>query len=155
MKRIEYQQLRRPYAFSSPFGRDSFAICLYVADPSVTPDEQATLSREIVRQGCRYAVCAGERCSSWDDSIDMADLERNNWEVKDATFVMTTWHEDESVEDIVLFFLNNMRFDDWTAVNFLVAVIGGNAQMLADFQREIERQEESNRASEVRLKRWK
>jgi hypothetical protein len=85
----------------------------------------------------------------------MADLERNNWEVKDATFVMTTWHEDESVEDIVLFFLNNMRFDDWTAVNFLVAVIGGNAQMLADFQREIERQEESNRASEVRLKRWK
>ncbi len=54
---------------------------------------------------------------------------------------MTTWHEDEPIEDVVFFFLNNTSFDDWTAVNFLVAIVDDNKQMLAEFHKEVERQE--------------
>lgn len=138
--RIEYRQLCRPYAFSSPFEGKSFALYLHIADGAVTAEEQSMLSAAIVRQGCRYAVCAGCKCSSWDDSIDMADLERNNWEINDATFVMTSWHEKESTEDIVCFFLNDTSFDDWTADNLLVAVVGDDVGTLDQVRKEVERQ---------------
>lgn len=141
MKKIEYLQLCRPYEFSSPFEGEPFAICLYIADPAVAPDEQIHLSREIVRQGCRYAVCAGNQCSSWDDSIDAADLERNSWEVNQTNFVMTTWHPEESIQEIAGFFLNNTCLDNWIAEKLLVVVVGDGKQVLANFKDEIERQE--------------
>ena len=140
-KRIIYQQLCRPYEFISPFGGESFALCLHISDHTLTGDEQAKLSADIVRQGCRYAVCAGYKCSSWDDSVDMADLERNNWEVRDDTFVMTTWHENESIEDIVFFFLNNTSFDNWIPDNFLVLVLGDERATLDLIRNEINRQD--------------
>ena len=71
--RIEYVQIERPYQFVSPFGGDEFALLLYSGDETITPQEQHSISDEIVRQGCRYAVC-GYACSLWDDSIDMSDL---------------------------------------------------------------------------------
>ena len=101
---VEYQQLTQPHSFSSPFHGDEFAVLLYVTEESISPQTRARISAALVAQGCRYAVCAGHHCSLWDDSIDIADLERNDWEPKDENFVMTTWHNDESLEDIVFVF---------------------------------------------------
>ena len=119
---IEYKQIARPYAFVSPFDGAEFAVLIYISDTTITAEEQELLSDQIVAAGCRYAVCAGYKCGTWDDSIDIADLKRNNWETKDENLIMTTWHENESLENIVFFFLNNTSFDYFTATNMLVVV---------------------------------
>jgi hypothetical protein len=43
----------------------------------------------------------GRKCSSWDDSVDHANLERFDYsEIPDEDFVMTTWHENEPLCDV-------------------------------------------------------
>lgn len=141
---LKYLQIPRPFKFSSPFEGEEFVVLLYVDEKQITPEEQEKLSDEIVAEGCRYAVCAGHLCSSWDDSIDMADLKRNNFEINEKTFVMTSWHEEETIEDIVFHFLNVTWFDDFVPENFLVVVVGDNPQALANIRQEIEKQAASN-----------
>jgi hypothetical protein len=142
---LKYLQLPRPFRFVSPFEGNEFVALVYVDDKHISPEEQEQLSDQIVTAGCRYAVCAGHLCSSWDNSIDMADLRRNNMEINEKTFVMTSWHEDEPVEDIVFHFLNVTWFDDFVPENFLVVILGGNSNVLADIRKEVEAQTTFNR----------
>jgi hypothetical protein len=142
--KLEYLQIKKPFKFSSPFEEEEFVALLFVDEKQITPVEQERLSDEIVAAGCRYAVCAGHLCSSWDDSIDMADLRRNNMETNEKTFVMTSWHEDEPVEDIVFHFLNVTWFDDFVPENFMVVVVGDDPEVLANIRQEVETQTASN-----------
>ena len=58
----------------------------------------------LVDTGCVYAMAWGLDCSLWDDSIDRANIERfKDREIPDAQFVMTTWHERESIEEVLWF----------------------------------------------------
>lgn len=49
----------------------------------------------------------GKNCSSWDDSVDEASIDLFfPAESPDDKFVMTTWHERESLEDVFWFAKN-------------------------------------------------
>jgi len=144
--KLDYIQISRPFIFTNPFEGEEFVVLLYVDEKLITPEEQEKLSDEIVAAGCRYAVCAGHQCSSWDDSIDMADLKRNNFETNEKTFVMTSWHEEESIEDIVFHFLNVTWFDDFVPENFLVVVVGDDSEVIGNIRQEVETQTASNQA---------
>ncbi|MBK6941551.1 MAG: hypothetical protein IPH13_15335 [Planctomycetes bacterium] len=51
-----------------------------------------------------WVVAWGVDCSSWDDSVDLANLERFDFgEIPDDRFVMTSWHEDVSLRDAMSF----------------------------------------------------
>lgn len=46
----------------------------------------------------------GTDCSQWDDSVDMAILEEFDFgEIPDDRFVMTTWHDKESMNHFFWF----------------------------------------------------
>jgi hypothetical protein len=46
----------------------------------------------------------GNNCSSWDDSVDYANLELfNHNPIPPESFVLTTWHENESLEEAMFF----------------------------------------------------
>jgi len=137
---IQYRQIKRPYSFSSPFKGAEFAALVYIEDTNITVKEQNILSDQIVTSGCRYAVCAGYNCSSWDDSIDMADIKRNDGEVNDDNLVMTTWHENEPLEDIVFHYLNNTSFGNFVADRLLVLVVGDSESTLENIRNEIKKQ---------------
>lgn len=127
---IHFSALERPYDFLSPFSGEEFAAMIWVADPTVTDEEQARLSEQLVEQGCRYAVCGGHECSTWDDSIDMAFLETDpDFQPPDEKFVMTTWHEGESVEEVAEFLALNTSFDNFVAKNFFVLFVGRNKEL--------------------------
>jgi len=65
---------------------------------------QAAVSSWLVQAGCLYALSVGPACSSWDDSIDEANLEEFEFgEVPPDRFVMTTWHENESLSEVFWF----------------------------------------------------
>ena len=120
----------RPYAFTSPAGDRQFSLLLVVGDADVSAEEQDELSEAFVRQGCRYAVCFGHDSSSWDDSIDMVSV-MDEVEDRSAPFVMTSWHEDESLDEVVDFFAALTKFDDWLPEAFVAVVVGGPADLEA------------------------
>jgi hypothetical protein len=77
---------------------------IVVVEDDVTPEWQAAVSDWLVRSGCRYMMAWGRRCSEWDDSVDHANLNRfGHGEIPDDEFVMTTWHDQDSLEDTFWF----------------------------------------------------
>jgi hypothetical protein len=49
----------------------------------------------------------GRECESWHDSVDEANLERFDYEdFPEEELVMTTWHEDEDLEEVFWFSKN-------------------------------------------------
>jgi hypothetical protein len=137
-KQIWFHALSRPYELSASFQGLEYVCILFVNDETINSEEQAQLSAQIISSGCRYAVCTGYRCSTWDDSIDMASLEVNNFEFKDETFVMTTWHENESVEDVIFYGLMNTMFDDLVFSKYLILTVGSQADLYEQIHKAIQ-----------------
>jgi hypothetical protein len=111
-----------------------------VFDAAYTKDWQNAVSDWLVASGCRYMMAWGPDCSSWDDSVDWADLEARNFEDDDQTFVMTTWHDNESLESVFWYSQNcaNFSYDDIELPQALIVHIGQTdreAEMLALFER--------------------
>ena len=72
-------------------------------------------------------MCAGYECSSWDDWIDVAYLETSpDYDPPDSTFVMTTWHEEETLGDVAEFFATSARFEGFEPTRLLVVCLGGD-----------------------------
>ena len=75
-----------------------------VIEESVTPEWRAQVSDWLVKSGCLYMMAWGKECSTWDDSVDTANLEIFNYKnIPDDKFVMTTWHEDELLKEVFWF----------------------------------------------------
>lgn len=124
MDEYVFINLNKPYQFQTPFDKD-FALLLIVEDESITPEIQTQISSDIVLSNCRYFMCRGHQCSTWDDSVDFACIEQD----KDIT---TTWHENESLEE-TLFFLASHTFDsekDQVINTKCVMILGENNELL-------------------------
>lgn len=75
-----------------------------VVECDVTPDWQMQTSDWLVRSGCRYMMAWGQKCSEWDDSVDLANLAMFDFgDIPEDDFVMTTWHEREPLADTFWF----------------------------------------------------
>ena len=73
-------------------------------EESVTPEWQAQVSNWLVQSGCLFMMAWGKECSTWDNSVDFANLETFNFEnIPDDKFVYTTWHEDEPLKEVFWF----------------------------------------------------
>lgn len=135
---LQFVEIKRPFPFVSPFSGNEFAVWVLAEDSSLNDEEMSRLAEELVSSGCRYAVCSGYDCSKWDDAVDWAYLRTSpDYVPENHKFVMTTWHEDESLRDIAFFFVNNTVFDVFVPHNFLLLSIGGGPlarQALAEAQ---------------------
>ncbi len=77
---------------------------LVVVEEDVSPDWQSAVSNWLARSGCLYMMAWGKRCGSWNDSVDTANLEQFNYgDIPEDKFIMTTWHENESLEETIWF----------------------------------------------------
>ena len=125
-----FDYLVPPFSFSSPFRGQEFVLILIMADLSIKNDDRDALSREIVRLGCRYAVCTGHQCSKWENSIDLAYLATiPELSPPDERFVMTTSHENEPLEDVIRFFRYCTAFDNFTPRNYLAVILGADQEL--------------------------
>ncbi|WP_431097875.1 DUF7684 family protein [Polaromonas aquatica] len=78
-----------------------------VIDAEVSRFWQTELSNWLVRSGCLYMMAWGSSCSSWDDSVDMANIEQFEFaDIPEDKFVMTTWHADEPLSEAFWFSKN-------------------------------------------------
>ena len=66
-----------------------------------------TISHWLVASGCRYMMAWGVESSEWDNSVDWASIEACGWDVDvdldDDRFVMTTWHDKETLASVFWF----------------------------------------------------
>ena len=75
---------------------------------------QNEVSAWLVQCGCRYMMAWGPNCSSWDDSVDWVTISENPEDAPPDKFVMTTWHEKESLESVLWYaqFCATFSYDD-------------------------------------------
>lgn len=72
-----------------------------IAESEVTPTWQHQVSQWLIASGCLYMMAWGVNCSSWDDSVDMANLEEFDFKpIPEGRFVMTTWHEKQALQEV-------------------------------------------------------
>lgn len=84
-----------------------------VAAMAVSPEWQGLVSKWLVQAGCLYMMAWGPNSSSWDDSVDMANLDRFDFgEIPDTSSVVTTWHDDEPIEEVFWFSKNAAEHPD-------------------------------------------
>ena len=63
----------------------------------------------------------GKDCNLWDDSVDWANIEQFQYnEIPDESFVMTTWHEDETLKDVFWFAKNVAYHGEYEFLNTLI-----------------------------------
>ena len=61
---------------------------------------QEVVSQQLVGAGCRYVMAWGKECEKFHDIVDTTSLERHNYDVPVDAFIMTTWHSDETLENV-------------------------------------------------------
>lgn len=65
---------------------------------------QAAASRWLADSGCLFMMAWGKDCSSWDDSVDYANMDQfASGEIPDDKFILTSWHGDEPLQQVVWF----------------------------------------------------
>ena len=127
---LRFSEISRPDEFVSPFEGEEYVLLLVINRTDILYREQKDLSERIIASRCRYAVCFGFECSSWDGSIDYAFIFSDpNLSPPDERFVMTTWHEDESIEDVVEYLRFNTVFDEFVPKRFLVLFVGDDSEL--------------------------
>jgi len=115
-----------------------FKAVVVVAD-DVTEDWRELVSAWLVREGCLYMMAWGRASSLWDDSVDGANLAAFRFQdIPDEAFVMTTWHEKETLEDVLSFALRaafHPTVDIERLVIVDISVVERSSEMLALFER--------------------
>ena len=99
---VEYVHLPSGLALPSLLAKPRRIMVLI--EQNVAPEWQDAVSKRIIESGCLYMMAWGQNCSSWDDSVDHANLERFDYgDVPEEDFVMTTWHENEALCEVFFF----------------------------------------------------
>jgi hypothetical protein len=75
-----------------------------VIEAEVSYQWQKRVSDWMVEFGCLYMMAWGRQCSTWDDSVDWANVDKyDGREIPEDGFVVTTWHDDEPLGEVFWF----------------------------------------------------
>lgn len=103
---------------------------------SIQTDQEykAQIAEQIIGSGCGYVVCGGVESMAWHDAMDESSIAAEiSGELKEEETAVTTWHEDESIDDVAFFFALNTflpeseghtDFVDLLSADYLVLLIG-------------------------------
>lgn len=86
-----------------------FACFLCWDSRDIDSNEIETVAEILLRSGCVYFCTWGSGSARAHDIIDKVIIGKN---MEEESVIMTTWHEDESLDEALWFFLNNTLPDD-------------------------------------------
>lgn len=129
-RRFWFLRLDPPYDTAIPGFGSPFVTIVVACDPTLMPDKQADISTQLVAKDCRYVLAWGIDSSSWDDSVDMAFIATDpEFNPPNDRMVMTTWHDNETIDDVVWFALMNTNFDCHKFHDYLALMIGDSPEI--------------------------
>ena len=118
---------------SAPFQED-YALLLVISTGSITKEQRERIASDVVTSRCQYALTYGNDCQAWHDAIDLAGVDAGGPEDR---FLMTTWHDDEPIEDVVDFLWWNTSYDCFEAVRLAIVHIGSDARLEASVRERV------------------
>ena len=133
---IEYIELMRPYEFKAPF-TEQFIALVYVVDKTISSAEQMKLCDQIINQGCRFTISAGQNCQDWENCFDHSYIS-NVPDVTTANLVLTTSHQNDSLSEVAFFFSTSATLPTEPHNNRCVILIGDNIGIRAQIENEID-----------------
>jgi hypothetical protein len=72
-----------------------------IIEAQVGAEWQGKVSDWLVRSGCLYMMAWGHDCTTWDDSVDIANLEAFDYgDIPADRDVWTTWHNDWQLGEV-------------------------------------------------------
>jgi len=75
-----------------------------VIESEVARQRQHDISKWLVESGCLYMMAWGPNATTWDDSVDEANLEQFGFgDIPDDSCVETTWHDNETLAEVFSF----------------------------------------------------
>jgi hypothetical protein len=103
---IRYLQIA-PEAQELPAIETSPFRAIVLVREGVSNEWRNRVSDWLVASGCLYMLAWGIDCSIWDDAVDWANISEFDFKpIPPERFVMTTWHENESIEEVFWFAKN-------------------------------------------------
>ena len=125
---LYFVNLLRPENISNNLALSSpHYLCFIAWDSEDTPkDEISDFVTPLFMSGCVYFCLWGSGCKRMHDIIDEIHESIGS---HDDSVIMTTWHDDEPIEDAIFFFLNSTCEDEKyesTTNSSLAIVIGSN-----------------------------
>lgn len=100
-----------------------------IIEEESTLEWQNLVSTWLVKSGCLYMMAWGLGCSTWDDSVDFANLAAFNYgDIPDDESVMTTWHEDEPLSEVFGFAKNSAFHPTVELCNTLILQISSESK---------------------------
>ncbi len=137
MEAVTYLQLSSGAPLPPLSGQRPFRAIILI-EQSVTSSWQSIVSDWLVQSGCLFMMAWGIDCSSWDDSVDCANLSAFNFgEIPDESLVMTTWHEGETISEVLWFAKNHARHPAVTLEHTVIIHVAANerkAELLLEYQ---------------------
>ncbi len=75
-----------------------------ISEENIPTDWQAKISDWLISSGCLYMLAWGKDCSSWDDSVDDSNIKKFGFEeIPEEEYVVTTWHDNELINEVFYF----------------------------------------------------
>ncbi|MCA9237973.1 MAG: hypothetical protein KDA44_21015 [Planctomycetales bacterium] len=140
-RRFWFLRLEPPYDTPVPDFGAPFVAVVVACDSSIAPAQQANISAQLVANDCRYMLAWGINATSWDDSVDIAFIETDpDFNPPDDRHVMTTWHDNETIHDVVWFALMNTNFDSHDFQHYLALMIGTDRNIESELITTIQKQ---------------
>lgn len=103
-KTVKYIRLQSGGQLPSIPDLQPFKAIVVIEDDDVSQMWQWDVSRWLVESGCCYMLAWGTECSSWEESVNEANLEAFDYEdVPEDRVVLTTSHEDEELSEAFWF----------------------------------------------------
>src|SRR5690606_3918338 len=96
-------------SFRPPFEEDH-ALLLVIASPLVSVAKRDRIVSEILRSRCQYVLVSGHDCEVWHDAVDKATSAESEY---GGRFLMTTWHDEEPIEDVIDFLWWNTSYEEF------------------------------------------
>jgi hypothetical protein len=93
-------------------GSNYFVALLAWDSEDVHSAELARIARLLLDSGCVYFCCWGSGCERLHDAIDEEYATEGITVNDDESTIMTTWHDDESLEEAARFVAHNAYPDD-------------------------------------------
>jgi hypothetical protein len=124
LRQVFFEELATPGDLVIPFEGEAFVALIWGCNVSFDASQRHDVATALIESGCRYVVCGGKDCEAWHDDTDMACAVLEVESSQEIPFVMTTWHTDESVEDVVFFAFNLTNFDEHDFRKYLVLMVG-------------------------------
>lgn len=102
--------------------------CGIISEIDTSEEYKNSVTDYLYNMGCLYLCTWGNECADWHDAMDWSTLCKHDYDVPDDEHCMTSWHENDPVEEMLFFlkvcantYLESAEFEDT-----LILYVGNN-----------------------------